>query len=321
MISVGDATQDVFVGLEDANVLCDIDKNACVLTLRYADKIPVQSVHKLTGGNAANNAIGSARLGMQTALSTITGDDSIARDIRAEFDVEQVASDFIATDVGKESNYSVILNFRAERTILIYHLPRTYVFPDIGAPTWLYLTSMGEGFEPMHEGVVKLAAAGATKIGFNPGTHQLKVGLEGLRPVLAVTDVLFLNKEEAQLLANGNAPSEIPDLLRLLKKEVRGMVVITDGMAGAYAFDGMELFFQEAYPLEAVERTGAGDAFSTAFIAALFYGHPMAEALTWGAYNGASVSQQIGPHAGLLTRAQMEEVLAANPGFVAEKIA
>ena len=64
MISVGDATLDVFVNLIEASVLCNIQKDVCQLCLSYADKIPVESVQRVIGGNAANNAVGSSRLGL-----------------------------------------------------------------------------------------------------------------------------------------------------------------------------------------------------------------------------------------------------------------
>ena len=63
------------------------------------------------------------------------------------------------------------------------------------------------------------------------------------------------------------------------------------------------------YPGPRIEATGAGDAFTTAYIAALIHGLSHAEALTWGPINAGSVVQQVGPQAGLLTRHKMEAQL------------
>ena len=62
-------------------------------------------------------------------------------------------------------------------------------------------------------------------------------------------------------------------LLRHLLKELKKMgpkiVAITDGSKGAYAYDGKEVFFQRALKIAAVDTTGAGDAFSSGFVAGM----------------------------------------------------
>ena len=66
--------------------------------------------------------------------------------------------------------------------------------------------------------------------------------------------------------------------------------------------------------------TGAGDAYGTGVVAAFCYGKSLAEAMRWGAANGASVVEQIGPQAGLLTYDQMQEKLKENSKIVARDI-
>lgn len=332
LLAIGDCTQDVFIGIDDATVRCDIDKDACVLTLRYADKIPVTSVHPLTGGNASNNAIGSARLGMSAGIYTILGQDEIGNTIQAEFEQEGVDVSHIVRDTQRPSNYSAILNFQGERTILVHHEDRDYRLPDLGAPRWVYVTSMGKGsevlFQPLLDQLAALdqvaeqsAQEAHTKLAMNPGTHQLHLGYEGLQPILQRLDLLFVNKEEARILTprsgiEQDPPSadttqersqEIIALLKKLKETVPGTVVITDGPNGSYAFDGAQMWYQKAHPIPAIERTGAGDAYATGFTAAMHGGTSMAQAMLWGTLNGASVTQKIGPHAGLLTKEQMQQ--------------
>ena len=90
-------------------------------------------------------------------------------------------------------------------------------------------------------------------------------------------------------------------------------VVITDGENGAY----VESEKNEAYHLgiiktEIVEKTGAGDAFSAGFLAAIIYGLGIPEAMTWGTINSASVIGKIGSQEGLLTKLEMEKKLVNN---------
>ena len=93
------------------------------------------------------------------------------------------------------------------------------------------------------------------------------------------------------------------------------IVVITDGPKGAYSYDGKEMLFMPPYPDPAppLERTGAGDAFSSTFTVALALGKTVREAIVWAPVNPMSVVQQIGAHAGLLTREQIEEYLKKAP--------
>jgi len=101
--------------------------------------------------------------------------------------------------------------------------------------------------------------------------------------------------------------TEIPALLELMRERGPKTVVITDGRNGAFAYDGTKKLFVPMYPdtRPPVERTGAGDAFSSTVASALALGHPLEEALRWGPINSMSVVQEIGAQKGLLTREQL----------------
>jgi 2-dehydro-3-deoxygluconokinase len=98
------------------------------------------------------------------------------------------------------------------------------------------------------------------------------------------------------------------------------IVVITDGPEGAYAFDGHQLLYCEIFPIEVVERTGAGDSFASGFTAALLHGEDIGEAMRWGMANSAGVVSKVGPEQGLLTKDQMTEMLNDNYKIQPRKI-
>ena len=91
--------------------------------------------------------------------------------------------------------------------------------------------------------------------------------------------------------------------------------MITDGVRGAYASDGVTIWFMPPYPdpKPPYERTGAGDAFSSTFVAALALGKNIEEALRWAPINAMSVVQYIGAQEGLLSRGKLEEYLERAP--------
>jgi sugar/nucleoside kinase (ribokinase family) len=59
-------------------------------------------------------------------------------------------------------------------------------------------------------------------------------------------------------------------------------------------------------PLEAYERTGAGDAFGSGCLSALIHGKSLEESLLWGTCNSGSVIGYTGSQRGLLKESEME---------------
>jgi sugar/nucleoside kinase (ribokinase family) len=307
IISVGDATLDIFIRVAEASLLCSVDKSSCQLCFNYADKIPIERLDRDVAGNAANNAVGSARLGMRAALCSIVGDDETGRSVVQRLKKEKVSTKFTTVDKTHGSNYSVVLNYKGERTILTYSEPRQYVTPALDHPAWIYYTAIGKRHERLERDIVRHVKKTDAKLAYNPGTVQLREGLQRLLPTFAVTNVLFLNKEEAQLLVG--VKGSIPGLLRALKETGPEIVVVTDGPRGATVFDGREMYSMEVFPLKVVEMTGAGDSFATAFIAALHYGEDIPTALRWGTANSGSVVGKIGPQAGLLHLPELKKMM------------
>lgn len=321
VISIGDCTLDMFLGLTSSGTrFCRKDTRDCYLMLTYADKIECDSQDLATGGNSANLAIGSSRLGLKSAFYTVLGEDKIGDLVEETLLNEGVAPDYVERHDG-QTNFHVVLNHEAERTILIYHHERKYKLPDLKKSAWVYYSSMSEGFEVIQPALVKYVKKHQIKMGFNPGTLQLKAGYKALKPVLEVCEVLMLNVEESHRLLgakhNGYKP---PELLKKLTELGPRQVVVTDGPNGSYAWDGDTAWHIGIHDVPVLERTGAGDSTSTAIIAALAYGKPMNEALRWGVFNSASVIQEIGPQEGLLTKSQMQKCLRENPKVTAKEI-
>ncbi len=312
LVTIGDATMDVFVQIDDANVMCDINKEHCKLCINYADKIAAKKVDFIIGGNAINAAVGGSRLGISSAFLSSIGDDDTGEKILDVMRKEGVGTEYMTVVKSQPSNYSVVINFQGERTILVHHVPRNYVWNVKEAPKWFYVTSMGEGFERVYDDVVKMVRHGHSMVAFNPGTHQLKKGKNFLKPILAATTILFLNKEESEGLLEIEKHTTIIKLLHGLRELGPKIVVITDGKEGSYCYDGENVYQLGVFDGPIVERTGAGDSFGTAFTVATMLGKPVAEAMLWGNANSTAVVSKIGPEAGLLTQHGIEALIAKN---------
>lgn len=324
LISVGDVTIDNFIQIHDAEVKCNLDRTDCKLCVEYGDKIPVDKLVHLVAGNAANNAVGAARLKLKTAIYTNIGSDPSGKQITECLKKEGVDNRYIAVNEGMESNLSTVLNFKGERTIFVYHQEWGYKLPDLDFANWVYLTSLSPSFANsnlLNELNIYLERTGS-KLLYNPGTYQMKVGVKKNPKLLAMTELFIVNCEEAKRILGRDEGEDIADkrLLKNLADLGPKMVIITDGKEGSFGFDGEKFYHMGIFPAQLLEMTGAGDAYATGVLAGLFYGKSLPEAMRWGAANGASVVEQIGPQEGLLTYEKMQEVLKENSKITAKEI-
>jgi sugar/nucleoside kinase (ribokinase family) len=215
-----------------------------------------------------------------------------------------VATDFILIDPLHHTRYSIVLNYRGERTILSYSDEKTYEWPENFPETaWIYYAGLSKGFEPMHQQLLALKQEHPeVRLAVNPGSYMLKYALDALYETIAVADILILNREEAQHILELPPTSELTEVALLFGLNELGVdeIVITDGDQGAWAGSADGQWHIERYPVEVVAKTGAGDAFAAGYVAARAKGLAVPDALQWGAANGAAVVSAHGPHAGLL---------------------
>lgn len=318
MIAIGDTTQDVFLQMSDASVQCDLDGENCRICFDYADKIAVdQKTDVPAVGNAANHAIGIARLGLRSALYTIVGDDvqgHLAHDVLHD---ERVNTEYVHFDPDHGTNFSTVINYRGERTILVYHEPRDYKVPAFKTTRWVYLTSAsGEGVKKLHEQTLAyLTENPDVQLAFNPGTHQIHLGKETLKPLLARTDALFLNREEsAEIL--GVATKEVKELVKGFHDLGVKLMILTDGPQGSYVSDGTQILYLPIFDGPVIERTGAGDSYGSGFMGALLKGKELPEAMLWGNANSTSVVQFVGAREGLLSEDKIAAMIERNKAIV-----
>jgi sugar/nucleoside kinase (ribokinase family) len=324
MVSLGPARMDAFVTLPDDDVreVCSIDRQRCVIELGFGDKIPVKSIQFEIGGNTGNNAVGMSRLGYKTAMVGTMGDHWVDAQALEVLKKEGVNVDGVVQIAGA-FGFGVIINYQGERTILSYYPDSECNFTakdDEVQTEWVYLTTAGQDYECFYEDAVKWAKKIGAKIAFNPGSRQVKDGIEKLKYAYDATEILFVNKEEAAKLLRRQFSGEIKELLSGLREFGPKTVVITDGPNGAYVFDGSKYLYMPTVDAPVVERTGAGDAFGSGFLGAILGGKFIEEALKWGACNSASVLGYVGPQAGLLTTEKMQEWLSRNTSVSANEI-
>lgn len=325
LLAIGDIVTDAFIQLQDARVTCDIDDANCTISMRFGDKIPYKDVEVVKAvGNSPNAVVSATRLGLDSAIITHVGNDAEGKECIETLKENGVKTDLVQIQDGFKTNYHYVLSFEAERTILVKHSQFNYDFGGVmknsEAPEWIYLSSLAENSLHYQHAVAKYAKENNIKLAFQPGTFQINSGAEKLKDIYEASYVFFCNVEESQRILN-TKEKDIQKLLKGVRDLGPKIAVITDGPKGAYTFDGQDMLYIPMYPdpKPPVERTGAGDSFSSTFTTALALGMPVEQALMWGPVNSMSVVQYVGAQKGLLTRKKLEEWLAKAPPYYKPK--
>jgi ribokinase len=324
-VSFGDVTTDCFIRLKDARVNCDINHENCMLCVKFGQKIPFESATVIRAvGNGTNAAVSAARLGLVSAAATEMGDDENGKECLKTLQDFGVHTELIGIHVGQPTNYHYVLQYEAERTILIKHEKYERSLPKFDEPpTWFYLTSLAEGTIDFQHEIAKYAAENGVKLAFQPGTFQIGMGAEALADIYKATEIFFCNKEEAQQIlsskggssSGGKTEHDMKKLLEGVRALGPKIAVITDGRNGAYIQTSEGSWSAPMYPDPAppISRTGAGDATASTTVAYMGMGMAPQEALLHGMVNSAAVVQKLGAQAGLLTKDELEAWYAKRP--------
>jgi sugar/nucleoside kinase (ribokinase family) len=320
VLSVGDVVTDAFIKLIENQEKVEYGKDGQPdLSIPFGTKIPYDFSEIVAGvGNAANASVTFTKLGLKSGLVSNVGSDNWGREIMGSLEDKGVDTRFVHINRGHKSNYHYVLWYKADRTILIKHEEYDYNWPHfriIDIPKWLYFSSVSENALEYHDELAAwLESHSSVKLAFQPGTFQIKAGVKRLKKVYERTEILAVNREEATTISSGNH-KDIHELLDKLHELGPKTVLISDGPAGAYASDGTNRYKMPIYPdpKPPYDRTGAGDAFTSTFVAAVIQGADIASALLWAPINAMSVVQKVGAQAGLLTEREIEHYLRIAP--------
>jgi ribokinase len=328
ILCVGDAKIDIFLRIPESNPYFGLDKAKNKLLISFGEKIHVERYILGIGGNATNTAVGISRLGLSVGLCAEIGKDELSQKILNHLEKERVNTDLLL-QTDEDASVSVALSYQGERTLLTEHVKRKHDFNLENVETkFIYLTSLGDAWEKVYVKVLDLAKTKNAKLAFNPGSVQLEKRGKVVMDIVENCDYLFVNKEEAEKILYGKEleigktnESQIKKLLYGLQGLGVKNVVITDGENGSYVeSEASETYHLGIIKINVSEKTGAGDAYSAGFLAAVSHGLEIPEAMIWGALNSANVIKGIGAEVGLLTKSEMQEKLKLNSDLKTEKL-
>ena len=328
IVTFGSAVVDTFIDTE-------FNKKTGSFSYPAGAKILVEDLKSDIGGGATNVAVAFARFGFNTGCICKVGEDNDGKEIIDLLKKEKVK--FLGSISKERTGHSIVLDSKGEdRTILTYKGPGNNIRLDElpkFETKWLYYSSMvGKTFNTQEALAKKLVGKGV-KLAFNPSDYLIKK--MNILPLLKMTYVLVLNKEEAEMLCkryneksggnkknflnfkNGNSYAFLPstqqscekkhsggnrkgDILDCLREFGPKIVVVTNKDKLTYAYDGVKKYSIKPHNIKVVERTGAGDAFAAGFVAGLMVNKSLQQCLELGLKESESVLRYFGAKNNLL---------------------
>lgn len=261
------------------------------------------------GGKGLNQAIAARRLGAETTLIANMGDDLFGHYLLELLRGEGVDTRYVARDAANGTGFAAPVVFDdGENSILSAPQANLALQTALVEAAREAIAAAGAlllQFEaPMEANIVaaRIARAAGTRVVLNPApvvAHPPEL--------LALADVLVVNEVEAAMLAGGTHPAAQARTLL----GGRELAVVTLGEQGAvFATASGEAGVVEAFPVQAIDSVGAGDAFCAALAVALCEGRTAAAAVRFAAAAGALAVTAAGAATSLPRRAAVDRLLS-----------
>ncbi len=321
VVTIGTATRDVFLRSTFFKVLRDPKhlrrlgfQTGEAQCLALGGKLEVGAPVLTLGGGALNAAVTFARRGLRAAALVKIGKDPNGEAVLRDLKQEKI-SPLIRYDQKQMTAYSVVLlSPGGERTIL-HHRGASEDLTTSEAnfknvrTKWIYVNPGRIPYKVIKKIIFGWSERGAL-VAMNPSAHYLKFGVKKLAPLLKKVSVLILNREEAAALTNVPYREE-RRIFKRLDELAPGVAVMTEGKRGVMVADGKFIYHAGTFKEKFVaDRTGAGDAFGSAFVASLIKSRAnpargvtagqIREAIRAASANATSVVEAIGAEQGIL---------------------
>ncbi len=339
IITIGSATLDAFVETNTANIVSVSSYNDKreYMAYPYGSKLEIDNYKDAVGGGAVNSATNFSHLGLATSTIAKIGDDLQGRNVLNSLEHFGVNTSNVIVSKEEKTGFSIILlSFQGDRTVLAHRGPNATIskkdinFDAIKNSKWLYVAPLNGDSTAVLDEIAHFAEENDVNMAINIGTSSIKRGQQYLNKILKTAEVVILNKEEATMLTGIQVRPDTKEfkysediihqdviaMLNELKSTSAKIVIITDGKHGVYAFDGRKYYQLPEFPGNVVSTLGAGDAFSSTFVAALIETRCNIEtSLMYAAVNASSVVGQFGAQEGFLTFEQIKIKLSLVPEF------
>lgn len=294
IISVGSAVIDAFVE-------SDAEEKEGKIFFPVGRKLLVRNLGFATGGGGTNCAAAFSKFGLKTGFLGKVGNDENGKEILAE--LKKLNVSFLGKAGKEPTGFSIILDSKfRDRTVLTYRgANESLEFSELNLPklktNFFYFATMNDVSLETERKLSLWARQKKIKIFYNPDSHIILRKRKQVLEILKRCEAVFLNEQEAKDLVGRNDKECFAAISKLGPK----IVSVTYGEHGAKTSDGNNFYEMSVNKVPVVERTGAGDAFASGFVAGLVKTGEIATAVRLGGLNSESVIQEKGAKKGLLS--------------------
>jgi len=295
IVCLGAAMQDIFIPNSGSKAVDGL----LALPVKIGSKIDIPEAITTLGGGAANAAATFAKCDYTTLYWGPVGLDFGSEFVGETLIKEDIDITYMHYNEKLPTGLSLIfLDKKGERTILSHRGAGSKFdamdpkMIEIEKPDWLYMAGLGGNFRKIRE-IIAACQKQETKIFWNPSGAELARAAE-LKAVLPLINILMVNREEAELVWGER------DYLKIFREaSAPEILIITDGCKGSVVrqllADGGQKFVRaHIYDAKMVDRTGAGDAFGSGFLAHFVVHDDLLKAVQFASANSASVVGHIG---------------------------
>jgi ribokinase len=250
---------------------------------RPGETLPGHGFQLGFGGKGANQAVMAARLGAQAIMVSRVGRDVFGEQTLAHYRAEGIDTTYVRTDAERPTGVaSIVVDDEARNCILVVAGANGALSPDdVRAAAEairsadVLLCQLEVPVETTAE-ALRLARAAGVRTALNPAP-----ALPLPDELLALVDLCVPNETEVEALTGrpaGTLPEAEAAALALLRRGP-GTVIVTLGQRGALVVEAQAATHVPGAEVEAVDTTGAGDAFIGALAVALAEGAALIEAV------------------------------------------
>ena len=270
-------------------------------------KTELSEIHQHCGGPASTALATLSRIGVKTSFLGSVSDDIFGNQIVEGLRREKIDFSHLKITPGHTSQFAFIAvnESTGARTIFwhrgsVPHLRTEDVdLSPFRASSILHLD--GLMMEASIEGARQARTLGWTVV-MDGGTMR-----EGSIELIPLVHVLIVSERFAQPLVEAHAGNE--KALKALHELGPEKVVITLGQKGSIGSDRGKLCFQKAYPVKAVDTTGAGDVYHGAYIFGLLERWPMQECMRFASAVAALKCREVGARKGIPRLGEVREFM------------
>ncbi|MHA1436310.1 MAG: carbohydrate kinase family protein [Promethearchaeota archaeon] len=280
LITIGSCTLDCIIKISDILRFELMDKDIVkkYTAIEYSRKLNIEAVNFVPGGSGANIACNCSMLGLKAAYIGIIGKDFAAQACLEDMKNRGVDLSQVIQTNEDNTAYSIILRteWGKDRSILAYKGANNLLkpsdvkeelFKNIKAFAWTSLTN-NNACEAI-EKAITLTKENGGKIFAAPSMSIIKNNEKWAKILLGRSDVVSLNKEEAQEFTGEKKKTLM--LEHFLNMGIQ-LISITDGSEGSIISDGDLIINSGVYEGAVEDTTGAGDAFLSGILVSMLNG-------------------------------------------------